>query len=337
VRSASPRRRILALAFLGAAALVSAGAGAVERPTPAQAGPVPAAFDPEKTYPVDALREDLAVLWDVLEEGHGGFDRYTPFSALRRSFDAVRAGLAGPLTEFEFFTRLAPLIAEIKDGHTRLMLSSGATAHLDSRPVHFPLGLRFIGAKAYVLRNLCPDAGIEDGAELLAIDGTASADILKVLLPLVSSDAGIRTAKLRRLEDLASFGSLLALRYGPRESFRVRLRPPRGGEVRETTLPGITAGDIPRLLTERYPAAVERRPTYELSFRGPAALLRIRSFSDDPDKERPRYPDFVEAAFRTLDEKKTPGLVIDLRGNGGGHDEYAKLVFAHVMDRPFLY
>jgi len=320
---------ILILALFCPIALAAAVSG--------QTDPEPAAFDPQKTIPVEALEEDLAVLWDVMEEGHGGFDRYTPSSTLRRGFDAVRDGLAGPLNEFEFFARLAPLIAEIKDGHTRLMLSPGATAHLDSRPVHFPLGLRFIGAKAYVLRNLSPDTGIEDGAELLAVDGTAGADILKALLPLVPADAGIRTSKLRRLENPATFGSLLAFRFGRRESFRVRLRPPRGGEVRETTLPGITAGDIPRLLKERYPAAVERRPTYELSFRGPAALLRVRSFSDDPDKERPRYRDFVEAVFRALDDKKTPGLVIDLRGNGGGHDEYAKLLFAHVMDRPFLY
>jgi len=102
-------------------------------------------------------------------------------------------------------------------------------------------------------------------------------------------------------------------------------------------VPGIAAGDIPRLLKERYPAAGEPRPAYDLSFRGATAVLTIRQFGDDPDKDRPRYPDFVEAAFRALDEKRTPGLVIDLRANGGGHDEYAKLLFAHVMDRPFLY
>ncbi|MCK7483824.1 MAG: hypothetical protein M0C28_47645 [Candidatus Moduliflexus flocculans] len=28
-------------------------------------------------YPVEALKADLQVLWDILEEGHGGFDRYT--------------------------------------------------------------------------------------------------------------------------------------------------------------------------------------------------------------------------------------------------------------------
>jgi C-terminal processing protease CtpA/Prc len=74
-----------------------------------------------------------------------------------------------------------------------------------------------------------------------------------------------------------------------------------------------------------------------MTFAGPIAVLTIRQFGDDPDRARPRFPDFLTAAFRELEEKKTPGLIIDLRGNGGGFDEYGKFLFAHVMDRPFLY
>ncbi len=102
-------------------------------------------------------------------------------------------------------------------------------------------------------------------------------------------------------------------------------------------MPCVTAAETVRLLRERYPAATERRPIYELSFRGPTAVLTVRQFGDEPDKARPRYPDFLKDAFRALAEKKTANLVIDLRGNGGGRDEYAKLLFAHVMDRPFMY
>ncbi len=304
--------------------------------TPQAVSP-PAGFDPEREIPVEALREDLEVLWDVLEEGHGGFERYTPAEVLRKMFDEVRDGLTAPLTEFEFYTRLLPLVVAIKDGHTQLALSPQSFAHLDARPVFLPFGLRFVGAKAYVLRDLSPEARVAEGAELLAIDGRPVADVVEALAALLPSDAGIRTARLRRLEYPAVFGRLFALRFGWRESHTIRFRPLRGGEARETTVPGITAADVGRLLRERYPATAERRPLYELAFRGETAVLTVRGFGDDPDKSKPRYPDFLKAAFRSLEEKKTPGLVIDLRGNGGGRDEYGKLLFAHVMDRPFLY
>jgi hypothetical protein len=294
-------------------------------------------FDPGKTYPVEALKEDLKILWDMLEEGHGGLDRYTPADVLKKSFDTAGDGLTGPLTEFDFYSRLLPLVAEIKDGHTHLMLSPAAGAHLDAQPVFFPFWLRFLKDKAYVFRNLSSDAGIKEGAELLAIDGTPIRDVVSALLPLVPSDAGIRTSRLRRLEYPTAFGRLLALRFGRRESRRIRFRPFQGGETKETTIPGVTAADIVRLLQERDPAAAERRPSCELSFKGSTAVLTIRVFGDDPDKARPRFPEFLNETFRSLEEKKTPNLIIDLRDNGGGFDEYGKLLFAHIMDRPFLY
>ena len=306
-----------------------------ERLRPKEAVPVP--FDPRKTYPAEGLKEDLKVLWDMLEEGHGGFDRYTPASVLRKSFDEAMSGIAGPLTELDFYLRLLPLIAEVKDGHTRAQLSPQAGAFLDAQPVFFPFGLRFLNGKAYVFRNLSSDTGIKEGAELLAINGTPMTEIVSKLIPLVPSDAGIRTSRVRRLEFPANFGRLFALRFGPQELFRLRIRPFRGKDTEELSVPGIKEEDVSRILGERYPATAERRPAYELSFRGTTAVLTIRSFGDDPAKGSLPYPEFLKNAFRALEEKKTPNLIIDLRGNGGGMDEYGKLLFAHVMDRPFLY
>jgi hypothetical protein len=302
-----------------------------------EAGPAPVAFDPQRTYPVEALKEDLKVLWDMLEEGHAGFDRYTPASALKKSFDETMNGLTGPLTEFDFYLRLLPLVAEIKDGHTRAQLSTPAGAFLDDQPIVIPVGLRFLGGRTYVFRNLSSEAGIKEGAELLAINGMPAGEVLSDLLSLIPSDAGIPTRKLHTLEFPANFGRLFALRFGRTDSYTLRLRRLPNKDVREITVPGIKGEDAGRILDERYPGAAERRPVYELSFRGTTAVLTIRSFGNDPEKGSLPYPEFLKNAFGALEEKKVPNLIIDLRGNGGGRDEYGKLLFAHVMDRPFLY
>jgi hypothetical protein len=302
-----------------------------------KAVPAPLVFDPGKTYPAEALKEDLKILWDMLEEGHGGFDRYTPASVLKKSFDEAMNGLTGPLTEFDFYLRLLPLVAEVKDGHARAQVSPPAGAFLDDQPIVIPVGLRFLGGKAYVFRNLSEDRGIQEGAELLTVNAMPVGEILSKLLPLIPNDAGIQTRKLRQLEFPATFGRLFALRFGRPESYKLRLRLHQSKEVREITVPGIKGKDVVRILSERYPDAAKRLPLYELTFRGTTAVLTIRTFGDDPEKGSLPYPEFLNSAFRTLEEKKTGNLIIDLRGNGGGRDLYSKLLFAHVMDRPFLY
>jgi len=126
---------------------------------------------------------------------------------------------AYPVEALKEDLKLLPLIAEIKDGHTRAQLSPAAGAFLDHEPVVFPFGLRFLDDKTYLFRNLSSDPNIKEGAELLSINGMTMAEILPKLLPLIPSDAGIQTRKLRQLEFPATFGRLFALRFG-RPGFR---------------------------------------------------------------------------------------------------------------------
>jgi C-terminal processing protease CtpA/Prc len=61
------------------------------------------------------------------------------------------------------------------------------------------------------------------------------------------------------------------------------------------------------------------------------AQIRIRLFVGDD------YPKWLEDTFRTLREKGTRALVIDLRGNGGGQDMYGAMLASYLTDKPFRY
>lgn len=297
----------------------------------------PKPYDPAKAYAPEALKADVQVLWDVLDEGHAGFDRYTPRDELKKVFDLARDGITAPLTELDFYLKLLPLVAEVKDGHTRLRLSKAAGDFFDAQPVFFPFGLRFLGGKAYIFRNLSSDSDIKDGAELLAINGMTVEKILPELLALIPNDAGIATRKLRQLEFPENFGRLLALRFGRPEAYTLRFRTSQGRDIKDISVPGIKGTDVVPTLYKRYPDAARKTPLYELSFQGTTAILSIRGFADDEEKGRPPYQKFLKDAFGLIAHLKTSSLVIDLRGNGGGQDDYGKLLFAYVADAPFTY
>ncbi|MBN1939834.1 MAG: hypothetical protein JW843_09625 [Candidatus Aminicenantes bacterium] len=290
----------------------------------------------DRTFPAEDLRLDLRVLWAVLEEGHGGFDRYVPRNVQKTNFDAVAAGLTGPLSEVEFFRRLLPLVAGVKDGHTALLLSPATRSGLLAQPVLFPFELRWIGERVYLFRNLSQAREVRDGTEIMAVNGIPMDEIRRILLPLIPADANTLSRRLRLLENPNTFGLNYAVAFGRPESFRLRLRDASGRES-GVTVPGITGADLGALRRERYPDTAVRKPLYELSYRGATAVLTIRGFGDERGSGSVGYPEFIHHAFRELQEKKIETLIIDVRGNGGGRDEYGRLLFAHFMDRPFLY
>ena len=229
------------------------------------------------------------------------------------------------------------MIAAIKDGHTGLRMSASGQSDLLARPVFFPLELRFVEGKAYIFGNLGASGEISRGDEILAINGLPMAEVLAKLLSVVPCDAGILTRRLRLLENPNTFGLYQAVVFGPLETFRLRVRGAAGAPVREVTVPGVKGADIPRIIQERSPATAVRPPLYERSFRGGTAVITIRQFGDDRGPGRDSYPEFIRKTFVELADKKIETLIIDVRGNGGGADEYGRMLFAHFMEQPFPY
>jgi C-terminal processing protease CtpA/Prc len=49
------------------------------------------------------------------------------------------------------------------------------------------------------------------------------------------------------------------------------------------------------------------------------------------------YRHWMRDTFKTLHDKGTKALIIDLRGNGGGEDDYGALLVSELTDKPFRY
>jgi C-terminal processing protease CtpA/Prc len=63
-----------------------------------------------------------------------------------------------------------------------------------------------------------------------------------------------------------------------------------------------------------------------------AALLTIASFQQESD-----YESFLAQAFKRLREARIRTLIIDLRNNGGGEDEYGAMLVSYLASEPFAY
>jgi len=298
-------------------------------------------FDRDRTFAVAELREDFALLRGALEEAHSGLYRYSSKADIDRMFDAAAARLVEPMTELQFLGVIAPVVAGVNDGHTGLRPSRGLAAYLETAPVTLPFNLRIVDGTAHLFRNYSDRLDIEMGAALTHLNGIATDAIVARLLPMIPSDGRVVTSKYRRgLESTTRFAELFAIAYGPTTQFELTLDPPGGGAAQTVTVGGATAAEVQGRFVERYPEAVaaQQQPPIELVWREDVPVLTVRTFSGAAyNAAGIDFAGFLATAFGALADRGTSDLVIDLRANGGGSDDFGKLLAAHLLDREFQY
>src|SRR6185369_10345297 len=282
---------------------------------------------------------DFDLMRKALEEAHSGLYRYSSKAEMDRMFDAERAKLNGPLTRTEFMPILMETLAQIRCGHTGLQPDEGTQKELAAARM-FPLRIAIEGRRLIVHSNDTPDdATIRPGMEVIEINGQKSADILNRILPRLSTDGDIETGKRSRLQ--RNFAQNYWLFVEKTEDFTVKARDASGASV-TSKLHGVVDADRKKnstanLLNAEFKASVGKLQWWSdnLALRflkdTDVAEIRIGGFGGST------YPKWMEETFRTLGEKGTRALIIDLRGNGGGADMFGAMLVSYLTDKPFRY
>jgi len=282
---------------------------------------------------------DFDLMRKALEEAHSGLYRYSSKAEMDRAFDAERAKLSRPMPKTEFLVVLAETLAHIRCGHTGLTPDEETQKELAGARM-FPLRIMVEGRRLMVQSNDTPDdRTIRPGMEILEINGRKPADILNRMLPKMPADGDIETGKLVRLQ--RSFAQNYWLLVEKAEAFTVRVRDAAGTTVTSKLL-GVSDSDRKTNLTNNPLNAGFQASIARLQWSSENLALR---FLKDPDIAQIRiggfggskYPQWLEDTFRTLREKGTRALIIDLRGNGGGADMYGAMLVSYLTDKPFRY
>ena len=286
-----------------------------------------------------AMQSDFDLMRHALEEAHPGLYRYSTKAEMDRGFDAQRAKLSGPMTRLQFEVVVAQTLSSIRCGHTRMHWDPEMEAAIrDART--FPLRVVFEGTRLMVLLNQTPDDHmIRPGMELVSINGRPVADLVKQFWAVNYADGDIETAK--RHDIAQDFAKDYWWLVEQPENFTVTATDSATGRTVVAKLAGVTEAE--RTANHNHVSddmkaglAKVRGESYEkLSLRflkdPDIAEIRIPSFTGDD------YPQWIEKTFRTLREKGTRTLIIDLRGNGGGEDTYGVMLVSYLTDKPFHY
>ncbi len=280
-----------------------------------------------RKFQAKQLQEDFLILRKVLEEDHPGLYRYTDKKALDADFDNAFKRLNREMTEREFFPIVASIVSAIKCDHTGSLPSSEFMNYLKT----FPLGLRFINGKPYIISS--PDNTIRLGSELLSINGKKMSAITRNILSHLPADGDIETGKYRQLSQ--RFKLYYNLFIEEPDSFNVEYYDPAKRQKKKISMQPLIENEakvLARIDDGKKPLRLEFLPESQ------TALLTIKTFSKNLITTAGQdYRKFMEAAFEEIKEKMISNLIIDLRGNRGGRDEFGSLLLSYLMGKEFRY
>ena len=317
-------------AFAAAAALLLAGPGTAQN---AQSVAAEAVIAPE------AILTDFAALYEGLQAAHIDLYARTGRPAYDALYARMRRQFTRPLSRFEVARRFQHFVAFGRVAHARIDESYRAySAFLAAGGKTFPLLLRVVNARAFVIDNRSGDTRIAVGDEVTHLDGRPIQVWLAQCRRNLSADTDYMANALIELD----LPMLLWLERGPIERFPLRLRR-RGGRSFGIVLPArsraemqAAAATAPRRLDLPATDRSSRMVAPRVAYLRPGAFYNAEPGAADPYDNR-AFGRFIDSVFASFLAAGADRLIVDLRDNPGGDSAFSDLMIAWFADRPWRF
>ncbi len=283
------------------------------------------AYNPNKVYKSKQLKEDFSIFRKSLKDAHPSLHRFTTSESYSKQLDSVYRKLSKSLTEIEFYQLLTPLIANINCGHTQSRLSEEYYDFYKYRKSYFPLQTTFENEKLLISKNHISDNTLSIGSEIVKINGEKITYIKEIIDNHLPSDGSIQTSKDKIFGE--NFSELYSLYYAHQDSFSIELKTINGAVLSKN----ISAISYTDLISEK------EKPNTENQYRiiqPETALLKVGTFMDSKDVD---FKNWIQNSFADINRNNVKNLIIDLRDNTGGRDDYAVLLYSYIAQRSFQY
>ncbi len=279
----------------------------------------------------DLLQADFRVFREALEKNHAGLYTYKSKQEIDRLMDSCYKTLNQPMTSLQFGKPILQMISAIQDGHTGSNVPRLLMAHYDENEKVFPLYPYFVNDKAYVLCG-----GVETmpaGTEIVAIDKKPVGEIAREIYHYLPSDGAITSKKRQQLND-GAFPILYHWIFGDKDTFQVQYKT-KTGSVETVKLAAKSTRDF---VCEYKKKQNNTRPLQLELIDKTTALLTVRTFDEGRiSRAKVDFGSFLDSAFTAVNAAKISNLIIDVRDNGGGNDDYGALLYSYLSQKPFGY
>lgn len=202
--------------------------------------------------------------------------------------------------------------------------------------LYLPIEVVVLNKKVYVDNDLSNEQTLERGAEVIGINGHPIDSILEELLQCIPADGSIQTHVMHQLNEIFAASYFLFIEQP--KNFTVELKKSDGSFI-TTEVKAIStiaqSVNFLKFIHPIRPSTTEiEHPIYSLDFNPNYALLTLRSFDEDQLSSREIIArKLYKELFKSIKKAKSENLIIDLRGNGGGHLVMASELVPFLMKK----
>lgn len=313
----------------------------------------------DKPIPVEKLKKDVDFAYLKLQKLHPDLYGYISKEQLDFKFDSLKTTISKPLTSYDFFTKITPVINGVRQGHLGIfpntkMWSKEETKELIKKGMgpFSQFDFMMYDDKLYVEKNKSVDSTIVVGSEIVSIDSISTSILLNKYQKLITSDGYNTTFYKHQLPKKIS--SLYVAEYGIKDSLlyqfkfkdsikNVWITRKKIEDINKTKNDSLAkkltkAENKKILLTNKSKRRQQSINGYDpitkefqrtLNFTendSSVVVLKIKSFSIGD------YEPFYKEAFKRIKENKSKYLILDLRDNPGGRLSEINYLYSFVAD-----
>jgi len=319
----------------------------------------------EALHTPKSLQVDIDRVYNQLKKHHPKLYQYTSKQGLDYKFDSLKRAIQNPINSREFYKRLAPVVAQIKQGHVALSSAYKRFKRKENKALKnqsfefYNLDFEYLHNTLWVVNSRGKDSSYI-GAEVLKIGNEHTNALIENIKTRFASDGYNKILYNRAVGRYFStfyykekgFIDSLNMQFKLKDSvFSKTLK--RISKDNKIAKNDSVSTKAPIKLTKaerkqnraivKYKRKKDKRFGYiakqnaytrNFNFIGKdssTAYMKIRGFNNG------NYRKFYKESFKKLDSAHTKNLIIDLRDNGGGRIAEINYLYAYLSHTTYTF
>lgn len=274
----------------------------------------------QKLSPAQQI-SDFDDLCSKLESVHPDLYLYQSKKEYENNKMKIKASMTDSIKISDFYFKIAPFIANIKDGHSMMLppITSDFVSYVKKDGKTMPLRIKAVENVFVVDYPIVMNSGFNEGDTIFSINGVDSKDILKKAYDLWGSekDNGIKEAAVNTYLSLLFWHMY---RWDDSYVFMVK----HGNTIEKKHLEGVPQSMAMKVRRERLSKNKPESFSCKFSSDYTQATLIIRNVYNEKALKA-----FCDSVFKEINYRKIPEIIIDMRNNTGGSSQCVERLISY--------